>query len=140
MTTKIPTPVFTLGNSCVKRFIIQVLLTASGILATRWVYSTDPPWATNDRNASEWKIYYTWKDVQQESVFTPVAQDDWQRATNIRGHWIGLDIFPRDNVEARIWILADQPIIPIDANSRIDLAGGSRKQEWRARFDMTLYF
>ncbi len=89
------------------------------------------PALKSQRKKKGWKIYYTWNEVEQESVFTPVAQDDFQRATNFRGHWLGLDYFPWDNVESRLWLLSDKPILPIN---------GSREEEWRARFDLTVYF
>lgn len=41
-----------------------------------------PALAANQRRRGEWKVYYAWNEAQQESVFTPVGQDDWQRATN----------------------------------------------------------
>ena len=88
----------------------------------------------------DWKVYCTWQEVQQESVLTPVAQDDFLRATNFRGSWIGGDYFVRDNVEVRCWILTDRPILPITAGGEIDLVNGTKQNEWRIRLDATAYF
>lgn len=92
------------------------------------------------RKRGDWKFYYTWNKVEQESVLTPVAQDDWQRATNFRGHWFGADYYVRNNIELRLWILGDRPILPINSQSQIDLVNGSRQQEWRGRIDLTVYY
>jgi hypothetical protein len=81
----------------------------------------------------------TWQEVQQESVLTPVGQDDFLRATNFRGSWLGLDYFVRENVEASCWLLTDKPILPIHAGGTVDLVNGSEETEWRLRSDMTAY-
>lgn len=87
-----------------------------------------PAVTRSGRKQGDWKFWYTWNDVQQESVFTPVAQDDFQQATNFRGHFIGLDYFPWDQFEVRIWLLSDEPI------------EGPQKEQWRTRADITVYF
>ena len=87
--------------------------------------------AVTSRKQGAWKIYYTWNEVRQESVFTPVVQDDFQLASNFRGHWMGLDWFVWDEVELRLWILSSQPIQPV---------AGSRQTQWRFRIDLTTYF
>jgi len=94
-----------------------------------------PAVARRDRRRFDWKFYYSWNEVEQESVLTPVAQDDFQLATNFRGHWLGLDVFPWDDVELRFWLISAQPIIPITV-------GGvtSDQTQWRFRADLTAYF
>ena len=87
--------------------------------------------AVTSRKRGAWKVYYTWNEVRQESVFTPVVQDDFQLASNFRGHWAGLDWFVWDEVELRLWVLSSQPIQPV---------GGSRQTQWRFRIDLTTYF
>ena len=82
------------------------------------------------RAGGDWKFYYTYSHVEQESVFTPIAQDDFLRTTNFTGHWLGLDIYPRDNVEIRFWLLGDKQIIPFNGTG----------DEWRGRVDATIYF
>ncbi len=87
------------------------------------------------RKQYDWKVYYSWNEVEQESVFTPVAQDDFQLATNFRGHWVGLDFYPWDDVELRFWLLSSKPLEPITV-------GGvtSDETQWRFRADITAYF
>ena len=92
------------------------------------------------RKRGDWKCYYTWNKIEQESVLTSVAQDDWHRATNFRGQWFGLDYFVRDNIEFRFWFLEDHPILPINSRSEIDFVNGTTQQEWRGRVDLTVYF
>lgn len=69
-----------------------------------------------------------------------MAQDDFLRATNFRGHRLGLDVYPWQDVEARFWVLSDEPLLPIDPSSTVDLVNGSRGEELRARMDITVYF
>ncbi len=87
--------------------------------------------AVTSRKQGAWKIYYTWNEVRQESVFTPVVQDDFQLASNFRGHWLGLDWFLWDEIELRLWVLSSKPIQPV---------AGSRESQWRFRIDLTTYF
>ena len=93
-----------------------------------------------ERRRWDWKLYYTWQEVQQESVLTPVSQDDFQRATNFSGNWVGLDIYPWDKIELRFWVLSDKPILPIDARGNVDLVNGFTDSEWRFRMDVSAYF
>ena len=37
----------------------------------------------------DWNAYYQYQRVQQEAVFSPVAQDDFQQSTNFQGHVFG---------------------------------------------------
>ena len=92
------------------------------------------------RRKWDWKILYTWQEVQQESVLTPVSQDDFQRATNFSGNWVGLDIYPWEQIEVRFWLLSNKPLLPIDAQSNVDLANGSTESEWRFRVNVSAYF
>lgn len=87
--------------------------------------------ASNSSKQGNWELYYTWNSVEQESVFTPVGQDDFLRSTNFRGHMTGYRCFLWDNVPMRISFLSSKPIIPI---------GGSRETEWRGRIDLTANF
>ncbi len=88
--------------------------------------------AVRSQKQGAWKVYYTWNEVEQESVFTPVVQDDFQLASNFRGHWVGLDWFLWDQVELRLWVLSSKPILPIP--------GLPRHMQWRFRIDLTTYF
>ncbi|MCH8043521.1 MAG: putative porin [Planctomycetes bacterium] len=98
-----------------------------------------PAVTRSGRQQGDWKVWYTWQEVQQDSVLTPVAQDDFQLATNFRGHFIGLDYFPWDQVEVRFWALSDEPIVVDGAFDDPDLQP-FKQQQWRGRVDITVYF
>ncbi len=78
----------------------------------------------------DWQAFYLWTEIEQDSVFTPVAQDDFQVATNFRGHIFGGTYLVADQTDVTIWMLLDQPMA---------LAPGAGF-EWRFRADLTLRF
>ncbi len=87
--------------------------------------------AIDSSNQGDWEIYYAWNSVEQESVFSPVGQDDFLRSTNFRGQMFGWRRFFWDDAPVRISFLSNKPIIPI---------AGSTESEWRARIDLTANF
>ena len=87
--------------------------------------------AIKTTNKGDWKIWYAWSEVEQESVFTPVAQDDFFQATNFRGGFLGLEIWPWERAHIRLWLLSTKPIIKTT---------GREKTEWRGRVDLTVNF
>lgn len=87
--------------------------------------------AIDSAKQGDWEIYYTWNSVEQESVISPVGQDDFLRSTNFRGQMIGWRRFLWDRVPVRVSFLSDEPILPINR---------STETEWRARVDLTANF
>lgn len=84
--------------------------------------------AVNSTEKGAWKVYYNWTEIQQESVFTPVSQDDLQAATNFRGHIFGLVIYIFEDSDVHLWFLSDEPM---------DAVNGTEKAQWRFRVDIT---
>jgi hypothetical protein len=87
--------------------------------------------AIKTTNKGNWKIWYAWSEVEQESVFTPVAQDDFFQATNFRGGFLGAETWPWERAHIRLWLLSTKPIIKTT---------GREKTELRARVDLTVNF
>ena len=87
--------------------------------------------AIKTTNKGDWKIWYAWSEVEQESVFTPVAQDDFFQATNFRGGFLGAEIWPWQRSHIRLWLLSTKPIIKTT---------GREKTELRGRVDLTVNF
>ena len=56
------------------------------------------------------KLFYQYQRVEQESVFSPFAQDDFPLATNFKGHVLGFDWELLRGVKLRTWALLARPI------------------------------
>lgn len=87
------------------------------------------------RKKGDWRAYYQWQKVGQDSVLSVVSQDDFLFQTNHRSHLIGANYQVRDNLGLHLWGLAS-------ARDRT-FAGpttDSGKTQWRLRFDTNLAF
>ena len=54
---------------------------------------------------NHWMMYYQFQYLEQESVFTPFANDDMPMTTNYRGHVAGLSVALSDKVVLHNWAL-----------------------------------
>lgn len=81
------------------------------------------------------KVAYQWQLIQQDAIFSPVAQDDFLLATNQRGHLLSFNYQVLDQVGLRAWLLVSE------REDRGTLATtDSRHAQWRARFDINVKF
>jgi hypothetical protein len=78
---------------------------------------------------SGWSGFYQWQVIEQDAVFSPFAQDDFQQSTNFRGHVLGLNYKLTDHLGARAWGLISKQI-----------RGGPSHYGSRLRFDLTASF
>lgn len=53
----------------------------------------------------DWKLYYEFQIVEQDSVFTPFSQDDFLLATNFIGHVFGFTYRISNKVSVNLWTL-----------------------------------
>lgn len=74
------------------------------------------------------RLAYQWQVLQQESIFSPFAQDDFLLATNSRSHIVSLHYRLTDKIELRPWLLI----------SRFDK--GNDRDQYRLRFDLNMSF
>lgn len=72
---------------------------------------------------SQWSGFYQWQVIEQDAVFSPFAQDDFQQSTNFRGHVFGVNYKLTDHLGARAWGLISKPIhgMPDEWGSRLRL-------------------
>ncbi|RME02863.1 MAG: hypothetical protein D6805_08550 [Planctomycetota bacterium] len=75
-----------------------------------------------------WKIYYQWNVVQEDSVFSPFAQDDIPLQTNHRSHFFGVKYMLFDNFEFHTWAMVYRQI------------RGNKKDNLRVRFEINIRF
>ena len=78
---------------------------------------------------SRWSGFYQWQVIEQDAVFSPFAQDDFQQSTNFRGHVLGLNYKLTDHLGMRAWGLISKQI-----------RGGPDEWGSRLRFDMSASF
>ncbi len=79
----------------------------------------------------DWLAYYQWQVIEQDSVFSVVAQDDLLFATNHRSHVAGVRYRALKGLEAHLWGLVSKP--DVDMN-------GSDQYQWRLRLDINTKF
>ena len=52
------------------------------------------------------KVFYQYQDIQADSLFSPMGQDDFQsRASHLKGHIVGIDWAITKGVKIRTWDL-----------------------------------
>lgn len=84
------------------------------------------------KNAGDWRVYYQFQLIQQDSIFTPFSQDDFLLATNFRGHIAGIQYKILNNMDLHLWTLISRP----DQVSE----GESDNTNFRGRVDLTVDF
>ena len=61
------------------------------------------------KQAHDWRVYYQFQLIQQDSIFTPFSQDDFQLATNFWGHVAGIQYKIMKNMDIHLWVLISKP-------------------------------
>ncbi len=87
--------------------------------------------------ARDWQAYYQYQKIEQDAVYTPVAQDDFLVTTNMRSHIGGFryQIWKAFDVHAWALVSRRDEILP-GASSTAD----STDYQWRARLDFNARF
>ena len=120
----------------------QMPLTLSGeyILNTQARGGRDQGWAIgasygHTKSKGDWRLYYQWQVVEQDSVFSAFAQDDFLFQTNHRSHVFGVNYQFADNIGLHLWglVSARDQTFP-------GLTTDSDKDQWRLRADLTIKF
>ena len=62
------------------------------------------------RERHDWRVFYQWQRVEQESLFSGFAQDDFPLGTNFQGHVFGLSYGLASGIYIRPWVLMSEPI------------------------------
>jgi len=77
------------------------------------------------------QVFYQYQDIQADSLFTPMGQDDFQSsASHLKGHIVGIDWAITKGVRIRTWGL-------FETNRRTN--SGTRSNQ-RARLDVNVRF
>lgn len=82
----------------------------------------------SDQSKGDWRFYYQWQVIEQDAVFSAVAQDDFPLTSNFRGHVFGGNYQFTDNIGLHLWTLV--------AGS--DTSPG--QDQWRLRLDLNIKF
>jgi competence protein ComGC len=84
------------------------------------------------KRTHDWRVYYQFQLIEQDSIFTPFSQDDFQIATNFWGHVAGIQYKIMKNMDVHIWVLLTKP----------DQIFGDLTDEtnFRGRVDLTVSF
>ncbi len=87
--------------------------------------------------ARDWQAYYQYQKIEQDAIYTPVAQDDFLFTTNQRSHVWGFRYQVWKSFEVHAWALVSRrdEIFP-GASSTAD----SKDYQWRARLDLNARF
>jgi hypothetical protein len=87
------------------------------------------------KSDGDWRFYYQYHEIEQDAVFTPVAQDDFILQTNFEGHVAGVQHMVTDEIMLHLWALV---------SSRDELGTSattnSDQDQWRIRFDVNIRF
>jgi hypothetical protein len=93
--------------------------------------------ATYGRNQKkgDWRFDYQYQEVEQDAVFSPVAQDDFLLSTNFTGHLFSVWHNFTDDINARFWIL-------IAARDHLGTTPTTDEDDdqWRIRLDLNFRF
>ncbi|MFT5050089.1 MAG: hypothetical protein ACI8QZ_001483 [Chlamydiales bacterium] len=79
----------------------------------------------------DWLLYYQYQRIEQDSVFSAFAQDDFLLATNHQSHLLGVNYQLSDGVGLVLWGLVSDPL---ESNP------GDPTSPWRIRFDLNVKF
>ena len=105
---------------------------------TRAEIDRDEAWAAGfsvgrSSNRGDWRGYYQWQIVEEDAVFSPVAQDDFLLTTNHRSHLAGINYQLSDKIGLHLWALV---------SARDHTSPGpttmSDDEQWRVRLDLNV--
>lgn len=115
-------------------------LTISGeyIKNLRANIDADEGWALglslgNAKMKGDWQLYYQYQVVEQDAVFTAVAQDDFLFSSNHRSHVFGFKYGLTDRIGLHTWGLVsrrDEILRPF--------IGQTTDDQWRVRLDLNI--
>jgi len=91
-------------------------------------------WGTTAKQA-DWRAYYQYQQLGNDSVFGLVANDDFMVKSNFRGHASGVNYQFTDAIGLHFWTLISTPL-DADLNAPGDTDGWST----RIRFDLNVKF
>jgi hypothetical protein len=122
------------------RWKLPLTFSAEYILNTRARIEQDQGWAVGaslgkTRKQGDWRLYYQWQVVEQDSVFSPVSQDDFLFGTNHRSHIFGVNYQLVDKIGLHLWALASA----LEATSP-GASPNSDENQWRLRLDLNIRF
>jgi len=80
----------------------------------------------------DFKVYYQYQVVEQDSLFSFFAQDDFFAATNFKGHMAGVNYMLNDKVGLHLWAMRSK--------AEDSTLGGSAGNETRMRIDLNFSF
>ena len=111
---------------------------AEYIKNTRAEIDQDQGWALgcawgSTAKQGEWRVYYQWQVVEQDAVFSSLAQDDFLFSTNHRSHLFGVNYQLTDDIGLHLWGLVsarDQTFNTPTTDSDDD--------QWRVRLDLNV--
>lgn len=117
---------------------LPLKLSGEYIRNTRAEIDRDEGWALGlavGRSAErgDWRAYYQWQVVEQDSVFSPFAQDDFLFQTNHRSHVFGVNYQLRDNIGLHLWTL----VSALDHTTATPTTDSGAYQ-WRVRLDLNV--
>lgn len=97
-------------------------------------------WATGvaygqAKRTGDYRVYYQYQELDQDSVLSPLAQDDFPLATNFRGHVFGLQYQVTDDLGVHLWGLLTEQRMQTDIFTNDD-----DHNEWRLRVDLNFKF
>ncbi|MEZ6194597.1 MAG: putative porin [Planctomycetota bacterium] len=88
-----------------------------------------------DKAKGDWKFFYAYSSIEQDAVFSPVAQDDFLLQTNHQSHVVGVNYMLDDSVGLRLWAL-------ISARDTLGTTAttDSDDDQFRIRLDLNISF
>jgi hypothetical protein len=72
-----------------------------------------------NRHENDLRIEYQYQSIEQDAVFSPLAQDDFFFTTDFRGHLIGVAYRPWERVALRAWALLAERITSDEEDARL---------------------
>lgn len=112
----------------------------AGVLSMEWIKNFRANDAVGDSGfafGGAWtfdsgdKVFYQFQNIEQDAIFSPVAQDDLLRTTNHSSHVFGWDRKLTEAMSLRVWALASELEEDMGLND---------DTEYRIRVDLNLRF
>lgn len=111
-----------------------LIFAAEYIKNTRAKIKADDGWALGSTaKKGEWRAYYQWQVIEQDSVFSPSAQDDFLLTTNFRGHLAGVKYQLTDKIGLNLWALVSALDNTFDTPTT-----DSNAEQWRVQLDLNV--
>lgn len=88
-----------------------------------------------NKQAKDYRLYYTYAEIEQDAVLSTFSQDDFTRSTNFRGHLAGVQYMFTDDVGVNVWGLFSEQRMPTNF-----LTNDDDHNEWKFRVDLNIKF